>query len=432
MATSVGQKFEVFASKTEVDAKALASSHPGALCFTTDKHSIVFNGLVYSLTEIVNVLTDSSTDKALSAAQGKALKALIDALPTTSEMNSAINAAVGSVYKVKGTKTNISEVVALTNAKVGDVWNVTNEFTLSSKKYPAGTNVVCTTATSSSDHDEGNWDALGGTVDLSQYLTIANAVSTYLKKTDAESTYLKKADVVNNLTTSTTGKALDAAQGLALKNLINSKIGTEEFGVLFNGYINDIDLIKNIEVMKDYEVTLSSGESLVLVNEINKDEFPVNEKATKTAIGKMIIKETGQGNYKHTYNYLYIPVQGVNEGNSSNPTPHNQFGGVLLISEPNISNNSPSSNIRIFTRASSFNKDDGSLIKRNKFVEFKFGPNNILQSTGTSTTSAMSQDSVTKELNKKQANLVSGTNIKTVNGQSVLGSGNIDVSIIIQ
>ena len=154
MATAVGQKLEVFASKTEAQALALASTNPGAICFTTDKKSIVFNGAVYSLTAIVNALTDSSTDKALSAAQGKALKTLIDALPTTEEMNEAIDNAVtttvGSVYRVKGTKANISDVLALTDAKVGDVWNVTNEFTLSSKKYPAGTNVVCTTATSSS------------------------------------------------------------------------------------------------------------------------------------------------------------------------------------------------------------------------------------------------------------------------------------------
>lgn len=215
MATAVGQKLEVFASKTEAQALALASTNPGAICFTTDKKSIVFNGAVYSLTAIVNALTDSSTDKALSAAQGKALKALIDALPTTEEMNEAIDNAVittvGSVYRVKGTKANISDVLALTDAKVGDVWNVTNEFTLSSKKYPAGTNVVCTTATSSSDHDDGNWDALGGSVDLSLYLTVATAASTYLKK----------ADVVNNLTTSTTGKALDASQGKVLKDLVD-------------------------------------------------------------------------------------------------------------------------------------------------------------------------------------------------------------------
>lgn len=104
---------------------------------------------------VVNNLTSFDTANALSAAQGKALNDKISAL--------------GSVYRIKGSKTNISEVLALTDAKVGDAWNVTNAFTFGGKPYPANTNVVCITATSTSDHDENNWDPIGGTVDLSPY-----------------------------------------------------------------------------------------------------------------------------------------------------------------------------------------------------------------------------------------------------------------------
>lgn len=135
---------------------------------------------------INNTLTSTSTSEALSAAQGKALNDRISGL--------------GNVYRVKGTKTNLSDVLALTNAEVGDVWNVTNAFTLGGKPYPANTNVVCITATSSSDHDEGNWDPLGGTVDLS--------------------TYVPKSDIVDNLSTSDSKKPLSAKQGLALATMI--------------------------------------------------------------------------------------------------------------------------------------------------------------------------------------------------------------------
>ena len=135
---------------------------------------------------ISNTLTSTSTSEALSAAQGKALNDKISGL--------------GSVYRVKGTKTNLSDVLALTDAKVGDVWNVTNAFTLGGKPYPANTNVVCITATSSSDHDEGNWDPLGGTVNLS--------------------TYVPKSDIVDNLSTSDSKKPLSAKQGLALATMI--------------------------------------------------------------------------------------------------------------------------------------------------------------------------------------------------------------------
>lgn len=165
-------------------------------------------------TNVVNNLTTTDTSKALSAAQGKAL-------------NDRIN-GLGSPYKVKGTKTNISDVLSLTDAKVGDVWNVTNEFTLGGKKYPAGTNVVCVTATSSSDHNDDNWDALGGTVDLTPYLTKSDASNTYAKKADTDTSFeeiweqlgvvVAKDEIVNNLTSSETNKPLSAAMGKKLQD----------------------------------------------------------------------------------------------------------------------------------------------------------------------------------------------------------------------
>lgn len=171
--------------------------------------------------DVVNNLTTSDTSKALSAAQGKALNDKISAL--------------GSAYRVKGTKDTVAEVLALTDAKVGDVWNITAEFSLQGKKYPAGTNVVCVTATSASAHDDRNWDALGGTVDLSPYMKTADASKTYATKSevqaldddvdsqlaalsDALDTKLNKGDVVNNLTTNDGTKALSAAQGKKLQD----------------------------------------------------------------------------------------------------------------------------------------------------------------------------------------------------------------------
>jgi hypothetical protein len=148
---------------------------------------------------INNTLTSTSTIDALSAAQGKALNDKISGL--------------GNVYRVKGTKTNLSDVLALTDARVGDVWNVTNAFTYGGKPYPANTNVVCITATSTSDHDENNWDPLGGTVDLS--------------------TYVPKSDIVDNLLTSDSKKPLSAKQGLALATMITElKDGKETYQFL--------------------------------------------------------------------------------------------------------------------------------------------------------------------------------------------------------
>lgn len=170
-----------------------------------------------TVADVNNTLTSSSTDKPLSAAMGKKLQdeklaktSIVNNL-TTTDASKALSAAqgkvlndkisgLGSVYRVKGTKANLSEVLAITNAMVGDVWNVANAFTLGGKPYPANTNVVCITATSSSDHDEGNWDPLGGTVNLSAYVL--------------------KSDIVDNLSTSDSKKPLSAKQGLALATMV--------------------------------------------------------------------------------------------------------------------------------------------------------------------------------------------------------------------
>lgn len=173
----VGLKLQSFRIATKTITVAISgSNYTNMAVITADRY----------VPNVVNNLTSSDTANALSAAQGKALNDKISTL--------------GSVYRIKGSKTNISEVLALTDAKVGDVWSVTNAFTLGGKPYPANTNVVCITATSSSDHDEGNWDPLGGTVDLS--------------------TYVPKSDIVDNLSTSDSKKPLSAKQGLALATMI--------------------------------------------------------------------------------------------------------------------------------------------------------------------------------------------------------------------
>lgn len=99
--------------------------------------------------EIVDNLESESSDKVLSAKQGKELKALIDA-------NSA---KLTAIYTPKGNST--FEDLPTENT-IGDVYNVTNEFEIEGVIYSAGTNVAWT--------DKG-WDPLGGTVDLSAYST---------------------------------------------------------------------------------------------------------------------------------------------------------------------------------------------------------------------------------------------------------------------
>ena len=191
----VGLKLQSFRIFTKTITVAISgSNYTNMAVITADRY----------VPNVVNNLTSSDTANALSAAQGKALNDKISAL--------------GSVYRIKGSKTNISEVLALTDAKVGDAWNVTNAFTFGGKPYPANTNVVCLVATSTSDHDEGNWDPIGGTVDLSPY-----AKKTEVEKGDNEiweqfGVVVNKDEIVNNLTSTNTDKPLSAAMGKKLQD----------------------------------------------------------------------------------------------------------------------------------------------------------------------------------------------------------------------
>nr|DAH01528.1 MAG TPA: hypothetical protein [Crassvirales sp.] len=171
--------------------------------------SSVFNVNTSKLdkSSVVNSLDNTDTTKVLSAAQGKVLNDRIDSL--------------GSVYKYKGNKNTIEEVLALTDAKVGDVWNVIQEFSAGGKKYPAGTNIACIKNTSASEHSEANWDTLGGTVDLSGYATRTEMNNNLNNKVD-------KNDIIDDLNTNDATKPLSARIGKILNDAINDAINDVE------------------------------------------------------------------------------------------------------------------------------------------------------------------------------------------------------------
>lgn len=105
------------------------------------------------------------------------------------------DAAASKVYKPCGSKNTIAEVLAIADAKVGDVYDVKQKFTLNDQKYPAGTNVVCLEATTAATGNDAKWDALGGTIDLDPYLTTEDANNAFALKTHGH-----KIDDVGNLT----------------------------------------------------------------------------------------------------------------------------------------------------------------------------------------------------------------------------------------
>lgn len=133
-------------SKSEIDSKDSATLTSAKSYADTKK------------TEAVNAAATDATTKANSA--------LASAKSYADEKVSAL----GSVYTTKGSCT-AAQLKALTSAKAGDVWNITDAITIDGKAYPAGVNVVCVTAFSAAIDPAAtkNWDALQGLQDLTSY-----------------------------------------------------------------------------------------------------------------------------------------------------------------------------------------------------------------------------------------------------------------------
>lgn len=204
--------------------------------------------------EIIDSLESDKTDAALSAAQGKALKTLIDDL----------KASVAAALDYKGTKDTYDALPTEGNKK-GDVWNVV----AAHGTTPAGTNYAW---------DGTQWDPLGGTVDLSGYYTktqVDDAISTAKTELEAADTALK-----GQITTVT--------------NQLNNKVDKVEG----SGLISDTDLnqirtnksdIESLQTSvggKQDELTPGNAVSITEENVIDVKLDPAsNEALSKSAEG---------------------------------------------------------------------------------------------------------------------------------------------------
>ena len=207
-----------------------------------------------TVVEIINSLESDRTDAALSAAQGKALKTLVDEL----------KASVAAALDYKGTKDTYEELPTEGNKK-GDVWNVV----AAHGTTPAGTNYAW---------DGAAWDPLGGTIDLSGYYTksqVDDAIS-------AAKTELEAADT-----------ALEG-QITTVTNQLNNKVNKVEG----SGLISDTDLnqirtnksdIESLQTSvggKQDELTPGNAVSITEENVIDVKLDPAsNEALSKSAEG---------------------------------------------------------------------------------------------------------------------------------------------------
>ena len=123
-------------------------------------------------TELENAITGLSADfnnavSGIGKEQGS-IKSYVD---------SEISTAIASVYRVKGSVDNYSDLALISEKKTGDVYNVINAATVDEKWYPAGTNWVW---------NGSAWDALGGTIDLSVYAYNSALTTEQQARTDGD------------------------------------------------------------------------------------------------------------------------------------------------------------------------------------------------------------------------------------------------------
>ena len=145
-----------------------------------DKTYIQFTGRLKATSQ-EGILAEAQ-QIAISGSDNTNVKKYID--DKISSVNNNIGSVAGSVYRPKGSIT-FAGLRALTSATAGDVYNVTDAFTLGSKSYPAGSNVACLKSFSSAvTPDETYWDVLAGFVDLSPYAKTSevNAIKGNLEK----------------------------------------------------------------------------------------------------------------------------------------------------------------------------------------------------------------------------------------------------------
>lgn len=235
-------------SKSEIDSKDSATLTSAKSYADTKK------------TEAVNAAaTDAAT---------KANAALASAKSYADEKVSAL----GSVYTTKGSCT-AAQLKALTSAKAGDVWNITDAITIDGKAYPAGVNVVCVTAFSAAIDPAAtkNWDALQGLQDLTSYAKKSEIESEAVANVKFTQEELGQENGVSFKETITyvNGRETDTDFGLAIDPATSSKAGVMSAADkvkldAVDGRIQGVKIVKE-DTYGGYRISDLSGNKIAMI-----------------------------------------------------------------------------------------------------------------------------------------------------------------------
>lgn len=162
--------------------------------------------------KVTNLTTDLAAKATVTALN--AVKATADAAApqattyTKTEVDTKVSAAIGSVYRMKGSVDDAAALQALTGVVIGDTYNVIAAGTLNGEAFEAGSNFVAVKA--GAGNQTGMWDKLGGTVDLSAYAKSADVANTYATKTAVTSEINTKIGTLDKADAAVAGQVVSA------------------------------------------------------------------------------------------------------------------------------------------------------------------------------------------------------------------------------
>lgn len=177
-------------NKTVATAKTDTSTNRVDICSTKQ---LYFNGERIGVTDNEQKFLENGISSSGMSMASHVVMSSTDSTNIKTYIDNKVGAAVAGAYKFKKSVASLVELFKETT-NVGDVFNITSDFTISSGDnagtYKAGTNVAVNTAFAGNG-TEAMIDPLGGTtVDLSPYVTTSTLNSTlgnYYKKTETYS-----------------------------------------------------------------------------------------------------------------------------------------------------------------------------------------------------------------------------------------------------
>lgn len=188
------------------DGTTITQSHDSGDSTVTFAVGTIEQSKVSGLTA---VLEAKATTIALNAVKATAEAAAPKVTTyTKEEVDNKVASAVGSVYKMKGSVNNVTELKALKNVVIGDVYNVVAAGDLNGETFEAGSNFVAIKP--GLGNQEEMWDKLGGTIDLSAYAKSADVANTYATKTAVTSEISTKIETLDKADAAVTGQVVSA------------------------------------------------------------------------------------------------------------------------------------------------------------------------------------------------------------------------------